>query len=224
MHLAISPHTRLAYYESDLIVLDIANNRFHFIKDVPYELVTALYGSGPGRAQSSLYVALRGLGAIVPAAGPRSDPPPMLKPQDYLEQRWMLPLAVRTSISARNTADALGALWRAALRVKYGGFRSIVSIGPAQTTDRIRAADVDAKIDAAIAGLNRVFALDFSGNNCLTYSLALVLLLRRRLPAIKLVIGVKTRPFLSHAWVEYEGRVINDDPDLRCKLAAILEI
>jgi hypothetical protein len=47
---------------------------------------------------------------------------------------------------------------------------------------------------------------------CLQRSAATVCLLRRHgLPA-QLVLGVQAMPFKAHAWVEVDGRVINDKP------------
>lgn len=45
---------------------------------------------------------------------------------------------------------------------------------------------------------------------CLQRSAALAVLLRRHGRSAEMVIGAQLFPFLSHAWVEVEGRVIND--------------
>jgi len=45
---------------------------------------------------------------------------------------------------------------------------------------------------------------------CLQRSAALTCLLRRHGVAADLVIGVQQMPFRSHAWVEVDGRVVND--------------
>jgi hypothetical protein len=47
---------------------------------------------------------------------------------------------------------------------------------------------------------------------CLQRSAATTVLLRRYGWDAKLVIGTKLLPFQSHAWVEIEGRVVNDKP------------
>ena len=47
---------------------------------------------------------------------------------------------------------------------------------------------------------------------CLQRSAALTVLLRRRGIDGEMVIGVQPFPFLSHAWVEVAGRVVNDKP------------
>lgn len=45
---------------------------------------------------------------------------------------------------------------------------------------------------------------------CLEQSLALYYLLRRQGVAVKYCHGVQFYPFQAHAWIEYEGSVIND--------------
>ena len=47
---------------------------------------------------------------------------------------------------------------------------------------------------------------------CLQRSAALAVLLRRHGWNAEMVIGAQLFPFLSHAWVEVEGRVVNDKP------------
>jgi hypothetical protein len=47
---------------------------------------------------------------------------------------------------------------------------------------------------------------------CLQRSAATTLLLRRHGIHAELVIGAKLLPFLSHAWVEVDGQVVNDRP------------
>ena len=47
---------------------------------------------------------------------------------------------------------------------------------------------------------------------CLQRSAATAVLLRRHGWAADLVIGAQLLPFQSHAWVEIDGRVVNDKP------------
>jgi hypothetical protein len=47
---------------------------------------------------------------------------------------------------------------------------------------------------------------------CLQRSAALAVLLRRHGRPAEMVIGAQMLPFLSHAWVEVEGQVVNDKP------------
>jgi len=47
---------------------------------------------------------------------------------------------------------------------------------------------------------------------CLQRSAALVCLLKRHGVPAQMVIGAQQMPFKAHAWVEVEGRVVNDKP------------
>lgn len=47
---------------------------------------------------------------------------------------------------------------------------------------------------------------------CLQRSAALTVLLRRHGSDAEMVIGAQLFPFLSHAWVELHGQVLNDKP------------
>jgi hypothetical protein len=47
---------------------------------------------------------------------------------------------------------------------------------------------------------------------CLQRSAATAILLRRHGSMAQMVLGVQMLPFLSHAWVEVEGRIVNDKP------------
>jgi hypothetical protein len=53
---------------------------------------------------------------------------------------------------------------------------------------------------------------------CLQRSVAATLLLRQYGINGRLVIGYRAAPFFSHAWVEVEGRVVNDSPAYKERL------
>jgi hypothetical protein len=55
---------------------------------------------------------------------------------------------------------------------------------------------------------------------CLERSLTLFVLLRRRGLQAELRLGVQTYPFLAHAWIEYDGRPVNEQEDFVSRLAA----
>ena len=56
---------------------------------------------------------------------------------------------------------------------------------------------------------------------CLQRSICTVRLLRRRRLQARLVIGYRSAPFLSHAWVEVGDRVVNDSPAYRDRLRVL---
>lgn len=50
---------------------------------------------------------------------------------------------------------------------------------------------------------------------CMQRSAATVCLLRRHGVPAQMVIGARQMPFKAHAWVEVDGRVVNDKPYIR---------
>lgn len=56
---------------------------------------------------------------------------------------------------------------------------------------------------------------------CLQHSVCVVRLLRARGVCARLVIGYRAVPFFSHAWVEVDGRVVNDSPAYRLRLKVL---
>lgn len=79
-------------------------------------------------------------------------------------------------------------------------------------------------INRTISTLNNAYYLFSKKNNCLIYSFALITLLNRMGVVENLILGVRTRPFFSHAWVECNGNIINDDVKLCGKLSVIMEL
>jgi len=62
----------------------------------------------------------------------------------------------------------------------------------------------------ASAAVDRACVLYFKPVQCLQRSAATVCLLRQLGAPARLVVGARHLPFQAHAWVEVEGRVIND--------------
>ena len=56
---------------------------------------------------------------------------------------------------------------------------------------------------------------------CLQRSVCAARLLRARGVPARLVIGYRPDPFLSHAWVEVDDRVVNDSPIYRQRLSVL---
>lgn len=92
--------------------------------------------------------------------------------------------------------------------IRLRGFEVIHSTVRKRRVNTVKRNDVDELCRAIDYGC--VFY--FKRVLCLQRSAATALLLRRHGWAAELVIGVQLLPFYSHAWVEVEGRVVNDKP------------
>lgn len=76
-------------------------------------------------------------------------------------------------------------------------------------------ANGSADIQSLVAAVRRACRYYPKTPACLQRSIALTSMLRKRGIAADLQIGVKQSPFQSHAWVEVDGRVINDVQEVR---------
>lgn len=115
---------------------------------------------------------------------------------------------------AAKVALAWAALVAVDLLMKIGGFRAVYRLVTrwrvrergAAAGDEARAL-ADAVDHAARWYLKRAW--------CLQRSAVGVLLLRWRGIPAELVIGVRKVPFYAHAWIELDGLVLNDSPDVQ---------
>lgn len=83
-----------------------------------------------------------------------------------------------------------------------------------RSANTVSAAEAKRVASTLVQVNRRVFPFEA---RCLLESLALWWLLRRRRIDAELLLGVRTivGPFESHAWVEYEGQVLNDAANVR---------
>ena len=72
------------------------------------------------------------------------------------------------------------------------------------------AAETHAMADNICATVDRAALYYFKHARCLQRSAVMTCLLRRRGVPAQMVIGCRKMPFHGHAWVEVDGRVVND--------------
>ena len=65
-----------------------------------------------------------------------------------------------------------------------------------------------------VAGVNRAASFYYRRRWCFERSAACAVLLRQQGFDAEVVVGVQVLPFIAHAWVEIDGQVINDNPEL----------
>jgi hypothetical protein len=114
-------------------------------------------------------------------------------------------LAVRVRLKARGFGPSVAWAKAQALRAS----------GPGLAPEEVERAAYHVAVAAAF----------FPGRAvCLEQSLALYLLLRRRGVPAELRIGVQVYPFYAHAWVELDGRPVNEDVETVEKFRALPEV
>lgn len=146
---------------------------------------------------------------------------PKITTDGYLEERWMPPEFPSWSISKLDMI-APGIVRKSAHYVNNEGLAVVEYLNSLKSPCSKKSND-SYLVKKALHSIARWFFLDFSNNKCLSFSLALRLLLHKLNIDSRLIIGVRTQPFLSHAWVEINGTILNDSSDLRQRLTVISE-
>lgn len=114
--------------------------------------------------------------------------------------------------SFTGVARAWLALAATDLVMRLGGFRRL--LGLLERADRRDGDPPDEAVAAAVSRtVDSAAALYYRKAWCLQRSAACAWLLRRRGFDARLVLGVRPMPFFAHAWVELDGRLVNDEPD-----------
>jgi hypothetical protein len=94
--------------------------------------------------------------------------------------------------------------------MRFGGF---VCVHEAVRQQKVRSKPEGHEDDRDLArAVDLACVFYFKRVLCLQRSAALAVLLRYRGRAAGMIIGAQLLPFLSHAWVEVDGQVINDKP------------
>lgn len=212
----ITPDTlKITCFNKDLVVLDLLKDEYTVLENTADSFLTFQISSPDVEAFLKGEKNCRYL-----QADSHNDP------ESFLDVRWLKPRVRIKHSSALARISALRAMLHCRRALDRGGLMMLKrQFSESQTTgyETKITPDVDIRIKKEIAALNSVFDLIDHENPCLVYSCALKQRLISRKIGATLVIGVRTRPFYSHAWVEVGSTVVSDDPDLRKKTSVILE-
>jgi hypothetical protein len=133
-------------------------------------------------------------------------------------------MSTQRAIKAPGVLVALAALAAVDIAVRTGGIARALALA-----DRVSAPPSGRAADDGIIGLtaHRVAtAAAFYPRRarCLEQSLALFILLRRIGVAADLKLGAQTLPFYAHAWIEVDGRPINESAGRLEQLVAFQQV
>ncbi len=81
----------------------------------------------------------------------------------------------------------------------------------------------DAEVEKLAAAVDAATLLYPTKSYCLAWAMTFAVLSLKKRWNIDFVIGVQSSPFYAHAWVEQDGKVINDDPRVREYLSKIYQ-
>jgi hypothetical protein len=120
-------------------------------------------------------------------------------------------------------AAVLLVMVRASLRIR--GFARTLSFVRDSVADEPVNEELSADVVESIAHSVATAAAFFPGRaRCLEQSLVLYYVLRRSHAAARFRMGVQPYGFQSHAWVEYQGRPINERGEALLRLARLPDV
>ncbi|HUI57389.1 MAG TPA: lasso peptide biosynthesis B2 protein [Bryobacteraceae bacterium] len=116
-------------------------------------------------------------------------------------------------------AEALWELLRYDIVLRTGGFRRIHR---SLRKVKLERPDNGNRLETRILTAMRwALSLYWRPALCLQRSVATARMYRRHGIGAEVVIGCRPEPFLSHAWVEINGRVVNDSPVYQQRLQVL---
>lgn len=224
-HLALKPEARWADCPDGVVVLNIASGRYFALSPVgsvvwqeiaagasPAEIHRRLADRFPeagdrlGPDLERLLAGLRAAGLLAPAGEIGRGPAP--PDPSLLITAPPVPETATPSRPGRGSLPlAFGTLLFIDLLLRLRGFEHFFRLVQQRPVRRVRR---PADIAACCTVVDRAARLYFKRAWCLQRSAATVLLLRRLGVPAHLVLGARAVPFLAHAWVEVDGRVVND--------------
>lgn len=128
---------------------------------------------------------------------------------------------LKRMLLSRCAAEALWELLRYDILLAIGGFPLVKRALPQTARGKVPA-EQDCRL--VCNAMTWAAALYWKPVLCLQSAIVTGRLLRRRGFAAEVVIGCRPEPFFSHAWVEMNGRVVNDSQTYRQRLPALARL
>lgn len=219
--LRLADHVRACSLNDQVVLLDLRRSRYLAIRPAHWAQLTGGIDPGPDGSPCPAFLVRdsdtrlaapllrQGLLTGAPARQPRNPSPPLPPPVDALDVQVLPALS---AVGARRSLRIAGAVIRAAAALRLRSLEHIAS----RMARRAAPSDAsgtgpDACLHDAVAAFLalRPFLLT-ARDRCLHDSIALATCLADERIACRWVIGVRSRPFAAHAWVQAGGVVLND--------------
>jgi hypothetical protein len=220
--LRLASHVRACHSDDQVILLDLRHDKYlgigapesdalaDRVEGWPRVSERTAAGAGPA-AVNALVRRLVSQGLLTDAASERLPDVAVEEPASSLD---FANAATDSRIGARRLGRFVHSAAVAALWMRWRSLQAIATAVAARRA-RLQGTSVDASsLDAmtnGVAAYDRLRPLVFTAHDrCLHDSLALVGFLATEGAFPRWVIGVKTRPFGAHSWVQSGGTVLND--------------
>lgn len=230
---ALAPGLHVASYEDECVVLDLQNDSYLCLGSAASSALAATLSHDPGVELDDVGIKnLVNSKILVPAtqrSSYRIAEPAQLG--GVRSQRWAPGDSAYLSDSSRATGrgvlSAVARIAQADKKVRRNGTFGLVS-WLERHSRKVKGGDEHSDFAAELGNLvkSHLYARMIYPRYiaCLAGSAALAQQCWQRNIAVDFVIGVQKYPFFAHAWVQYQGNVVNDGPDPATRLAPILTI
>ena len=136
---------------------------------------------------------------------------------------WRLPLEDKKIPLSPQVLEAFIALIKVNFYIKTKGFYSAIKLIKKSKKSNINyIIPQDEELRNLANIVNKACLIYPTRTKCLEWAITFVLLALKRKWKCNLEIGVQNYPFMAHAWVECDGKVVMDSEDLKEGLAIIL--
>ncbi|MGH2622810.1 MAG: lasso peptide biosynthesis B2 protein [Sphingobacterium sp.] len=219
MRYTLNEHIYIANYHDTAVLLDTNQDRFHLLESVTAQEINDVFCGKESEKINHLRQVLSNANLI---RNSTSDPPVIqsFESNCFFEQRGVNK-QYGNKINYLVVALAAFFILCSYAGIKLLGYRVINKLPGSRSTRSPKCELAKAKMLSDHTKL--AFVLLGEPGKCLVEAIALYLILSLWGCTAVLCVGVRTRPLLSHAWVEVQNKVLNDDDNLRTKLAIILE-
>jgi hypothetical protein len=136
---------------------------------------------------------------------------------------WRLPLSNKKVKLNLKVFAAFMTLLKVHLTIRFLGFERGIRLIKNARKSRLNyiIPSIEA-LEDLVGILNKACLIYPKRTKCLEWAITFVLLSLKRHWKCNLEIGVQNYPFMAHAWVECDGKVVMDSQDLRERLGIIL--
>jgi hypothetical protein len=203
----------------DIILLDLKQDRYFALPRALRSAFLAIIGGHNGDD-----LAHPSLSSLFHSSNPEMKPPLSHTEPEVMDCAREILARPTQSPSLLQLAGAFGFRAMAAVWLRHASLEHIV----ARLERRKRSLlpqpihlDDAARIARAFECITPLFAIE---DRCMAISIGLMMaMLRRQVPAT-MVIGVRTAPFSAHCWVEVDGHLVNEAPEMAQRFTPILVI
>ena len=212
----IAPHVRASLQGDRIVILDTNRGKLYLCEGPTADVWK---GISDGKCPDTIFDEInRRAGADQPEARAKSE--------EFLRELVELDLVVGKVPQRRIAylpllAKAMWELVAYDLRMALFGFRRVHSALMRRTCVPKTAWVDDDQVTRIVNAVSTATSLYWRPVKCLHRSAATTRLLRSFGIPAQLIIGYRAKPFLSHAWVEVDGRVVNDSQALAQRLTVL---